>query len=250
MSRLEYLAAQNSHHSVTDGSENARFVERLQLIAAHFQSTDRLARSMGVSPSAFRKWLKGEAEPNRTRLVALARAAGVSVAWLAQGDGPAPVFAKANAGNGAAAGAFPPAPWPDGAVSEHFVLLPKTPVPVPTATMPMQHFLAVHHDWIRAVCGVDAEALVLEIAADEAMAPTIARQDILLVDTTQCSIEGDGIYVLEVSGRRRLRRVQRRHDGGLLLICDNGAYQPEAIDQAATASIRIIGRVVWAGGTL
>src|ERR1700678_2703111 len=73
-------------------AERLAFVERLRTILAHWPSADRLARAMGVSPSAFRKWLKGEAEPSRERLVALARAAGVGVAWLAEGEGPVPAF--------------------------------------------------------------------------------------------------------------------------------------------------------------
>src|ERR1700712_4263154 len=82
-------------HSASSGigAEKSAFVERLHTILAHWPSADRLARAMGVSPSAFRKWLKGEAEPSRERLVALAHAAGVGVAWLAEGKGPAPTFA-------------------------------------------------------------------------------------------------------------------------------------------------------------
>src|SRR6201996_8049528 len=74
------------------GADKSAFVERLKTILHHWPSADRLARAMGVSPSAFRKWLKGEAEPSRERLVALARAAGVGVAWLAEGEGPTPAF--------------------------------------------------------------------------------------------------------------------------------------------------------------
>src|SRR5690349_9628011 len=69
-------------------SDQTSFVARLHLIVRHWQSTDQLARATGVSPSAFRKWLRGEAEPSRSRLVALAHAAGVSTGWLANGEGP------------------------------------------------------------------------------------------------------------------------------------------------------------------
>jgi hypothetical protein len=62
------------------GAEKSAFVGRLQTILTQWPSADRLARTMGVSPSAFRKWLKGEAEPSRERLIALARATGVGVA--------------------------------------------------------------------------------------------------------------------------------------------------------------------------
>src|SRR5579875_3814761 len=70
--------------------ERAEFVARLAMIARHWPSVERLARAAGVSPSAFRKWLKGEAEPSRERLVALADAAHVGIAWLARGEGPEP----------------------------------------------------------------------------------------------------------------------------------------------------------------
>src|ERR1700748_3399247 len=80
------------------GADKSAFVDRLKVILSHWPSADRLARAMGVSPSAFRKWLKGEAEPSRERLVALARAAGVGVAWLAEGEGPEPVFDTVNNG--------------------------------------------------------------------------------------------------------------------------------------------------------
>src|ERR1700689_3706811 len=79
--------------SSTAGADQAGFVARLQRIAQQWRSADRLAKATGVSPSAFRKWLKGIAEPSRDRLVALAEAAGVNVSWLAQGEGPAPYSA-------------------------------------------------------------------------------------------------------------------------------------------------------------
>src|ERR1700728_2432972 len=102
------------------GADRAAFVSRLHTILRHWPSADRLARSMGVSPSAFRKWLKGEAEPSRERLVALARAAGVGVAWLAEGEGPAPAFESANGGRRRSGGSEPASDmeW------SQFVLLP------------------------------------------------------------------------------------------------------------------------------
>src|ERR1700741_1347726 len=92
MSRLRGALDQNTEHSPGTGADKLAFVHRLQIILAHWPSADRLARAMGVSPSAFRKWLKGEAEPSRERLVALAHAAGVGVAWLAEGEGPETSF--------------------------------------------------------------------------------------------------------------------------------------------------------------
>src|SRR5579871_1013082 len=72
------------------GVDRAAFIARLHLILQHWPSADRLARATGVSPSAFRKWIRGEAEPSRERLISLAEAAGVSTGWLVSGEGPEP----------------------------------------------------------------------------------------------------------------------------------------------------------------
>jgi phage repressor protein C with HTH and peptisase S24 domain len=231
------------------GADKQAFVNRLQTILSHWPSADRLARAMGVSPSAFRKWLKGEAEPSRERLVALARVAGVGIAWLAQGEGPAPALepvsgARRRPQNRAAPAAVDPA---------QFVLLPKQPDYADDSPQPapsMFGFLAFRRDWVQTACGVEPDDLQLEIAAGDAMGPTIRHGDAILIDTTDRTLHNVGIYVLEVNGHRLVKRVQRRHDGSLVLISDNTVYQPDIIDVAAAAGIVVIGRVVWAGGAV
>lgn len=233
------------------GAEKPAFVERLQIILSHWPSADRLARAMGVSPSAFRKWLKGEAEPSRERLVALARAAGVGVAWLAEGEGPEPVFgpATANRRRQGVANIADETDW------SGFVLLPRraeaaaagssTPV-APSGS----EFIALRHDWVRSVCGVDPNQLLLETAVGESMTPTIRDGNTLLIDATDQTFRNFGIYVLEINGQRLVKRVQRKHDGSLVLISDNSAYQPDLVERAAADTVTVVGRVVWAGGPL
>jgi phage repressor protein C with HTH and peptisase S24 domain len=231
------------------GAEKLAFVDRLKTILAHWPSADRLARAMGVSPSAFRKWLKGEAEPSRERLVALARAAGVGVAWLAEGEGPEPVFE--------AAGSRRPSDGqePTGSDWSQFVLLPHraeaaaagsaTP-PDPSGT----EWIALRHDWVRAVCKVEPNELALETAVGESMTPTVRDGNTLLIDTTDKTFRNFGVYVLEINGQRLVKRVQRKHDGSLVLISDNSAYQPDIVDKAAADAVLVVGRVVWSGGVV
>jgi phage repressor protein C with HTH and peptisase S24 domain len=231
------------------GADKSAFVDRLKTILAHWPSADRLARAMGVSPSAFRKWLKGEAEPSRERLVALARASGVGVAWLAEGEGPTPTFESARNGRvrrpgGDSGGSLD---W------DQFVLLPHraeaaaagsvTP-PDPSGT----EWMALRHDWVRAVCKVEPNELLLETATGESMTPTIRDGNTLVIDTTDRTFRNFGIYVLEVNGQRLVKRVQRKHDGSLVLISDNVAYQPDTVDRAAADDVVVVGRVVWSGG--
>lgn len=224
-----------------NGADKSAFVGRLHLIMTRWPSADHLARAVGVSPSAFRKWLKGEAEPSRERLVALARAAGVGIAWLADGEGPPPAFPSGDGPRRRGDNADPP----DGQGADGFVILPEQPLPVPPGATPMRHFLGLRPDWLRTACGIDPANAALITAGEDTMAPTIAPFDLLLIDTGAQSVDADAIYVLELAGRRQIRRVQRRHDGSLLLLCDNPAYRPDCVAAAAVQEIRVHGRVVW-----
>lgn len=250
MARVEKVVDAASGTVRGTGADKSAFVDRLRTILAHWPSADRLARAMGVSPSAFRKWLKGEAEPSRERLVALARAAGVGVAWLAEGEGPPPAFESAPVGRSRRSGGGDSPAEMDWT---QFVLLPHraeaaaagsvTP-PDPAGT----EWMALRHDWIRAVCRVEPAELVLETATGESMTPTIRDGNTLLIDTTDRTFRNFGIYVLEINGQRLVKRVQRKHDGSLVLISDNTAYQPDTVEKPAADDVTVVGRVVWSGG--
>jgi phage repressor protein C with HTH and peptisase S24 domain len=209
-----------------------------------------LAKASGVSPSAFRKWLKGVAEPSRDRLVALAGASGVTVSWLAHGEGAAPDLAdlalRARAsGQMAREGTLP---------LSQFLVLPRqletaaagagAPAPGPLDFIPFQH------DWLRTALGRAPADIILVIAVGDSMEPQIRDGDLLLVDTIDHSFQSFGIYVIEARGERLVKRVQRKFDGSLILISDNAAYQPESISSELAKEIHAIGRVIWRGGQI
>jgi phage repressor protein C with HTH and peptisase S24 domain len=226
------------------------FVSRLHAILSHWPSADRLARATGVSPSAFRKWLKGEAEPSRERLVALAEAASVSVGWLARGEGPEPRLQAVGQpsrtrGPSIEAGIDP----------QEFVLLPKRPEAAAAGpespSLPLSaEFIALRHDWVRSVLGVEPDRLLVETALGESMQPSIQDGDLLLVDTAEDRFRSFGVYVVEIAGERLVKRVQPKLDGSLTLISDNPAYEAEHIPPAQANDIHVIGRVVWTCGRL
>lgn len=248
------------------GAERQAFVARLQFVPDHWPSADRLAKAAGVSPSALRKWLRGEAEPSRERLVAVARTAGVGVAWLAEGEGPEPVFRAARdeprsvTGRrtttreaGSRAGARREVA--DAMAGDQFVLLPARPeaAAAGAVTPPAPFgdgFMALRHDWVRSVCGVEPHQLALETAIGHSMTPTIGDGDTLLIDTTDLTFNSYGIYVLEIAGQRLVKRVQRKFDGSVVLISDNSAYQADTLDAEAAGELTIVGRVVWVGGRI
>src|SRR5579864_6603931 len=62
------------------------FHRRLRLIMQQFGSVADLARAVGVSDNAIYKWVSGRGQPGMISLVNLARAARVSIEWLATGQ--------------------------------------------------------------------------------------------------------------------------------------------------------------------
>lgn len=252
MSRTREIEPKSPEPAGTEGADRAAFTARLHVILQHWPSADRLARAMSVSPSAFRKWLRGEAEPSRERLVALADAAKVGIAWLAKGEGPAPTFARAEQGGGRARSG-----GTDHAVDPgRFILLPKHAEGAAagpgdsSAPPPSAEFIAFRHDWVRAVLRIAPGDLIMETAVGESMQPTIHDGDLLLVDTTDRSFNSFGVYVLEIRGERLVKRVQRKLDGSLVLISDNETYQPDQVTGEMLEGVKVIGRVVWGGGVI
>ncbi len=230
-------------------ADQAGFVARLQLVVQQWPSADRLAKATGVSPSAFRKWLNGQAEPRRDRLVALAGAAGVTVSWLAQGEGAEPDLRRLadrahSSQSSDGAGMLNPA---------QFRVLPARPEAAaagsgePPAHVPTE-FIGFRHDWLRATFGREPDDLILEIALGELMEPGIRSGDLLLIDTTDQTFRNFGVYVITVRGERLVKRVQRKFDGSLILISDNTLYQAEFIPVDLAKEVQVVGRVVWRGG--
>jgi phage repressor protein C with HTH and peptisase S24 domain len=229
-------------------ADRASFVTRLQYVVAQWPSADRLAKATGVSPSAFRKWLKGEAEPSRDRVVALAGAAGVSVSWLAQGEGPEPSLSVL----GAHGRETPRLTSSDG---PSFLVLPKIAVAAAAGAGRPQpesatNFIGFRHDWLKANFGLDPQDILLETVVGDSMEPHIHNGDILLVNSTDLTFRNFGIYVIIVRDERLVKRVQRKFDGSLILISDNAKYQPEIIAPEIAAEINVVGRVIWRGGAI
>lgn len=235
------IAPSPFHH----GAERQAFVARLQFVLDHWPSADKLAKAAGVSPSALRKWLRGEAEPSRERLITFADAAGVEIAWLVRGEGDQPNLRDAS--NRRPEGAS------DRPAADEFLLLPHRPKAAaagsgrPAPEYPAE-FIAFRHDWIRAAFDLDPEQVMLISAVGDSMEPGMRDGDLLLVDTRQDAFTEFGIYVFEARGERLVKRVQRKFDGTLYVISDNTVYQPEVISSELATKIKVVGKVIWRGG--
>jgi phage repressor protein C with HTH and peptisase S24 domain len=228
------------------------FVARLHFVLGHWPSADRLARAAGISPSAFRKWLRGGAEPSRERLIAFADAAGVPIGWLVRGEGAQPALHKVA---GLPVPADAEAVARDDTLPRAYLVLPHRAEgaaagagnPEPDHTI---EFIAFRHDWIRTAFDLQPQDVQLITAVGDSMEPGIRHGDLILIDTRQSSFTEFGIYVFEARGDRMVKRVQRRFDGTLFIISDNAIYRPEIISNELAAEIKVIGKVIWRAGSV
>lgn len=72
----------NGHKPDVEG-----FSERMRSLMAEQKSVNSFAKSAGVTEGAIRNYLRGGVKPSQKVLEAIARTAGVSVNWLATGEG-------------------------------------------------------------------------------------------------------------------------------------------------------------------
>jgi len=210
------------------------FRRRLRLIMQQFDSVADLAHAVGVSDNAIYKWVSGRGLPSTISLVNLAKAAGVSVEWLATGKGEAE---KSK-------------PEPRPAESPEFVLMPRAAIHGVAGKAIIQSsqvvdYLNFRPDWLQRTVGVDPKSLALIEAVGDSMSPTVDENDLVLVDLRQNRLQSDGIYVLCAGSDLSIKRIQRQVDGTIVIRSDNPAYPPMAV---TPENITLLGRVVWVSG--
>jgi phage repressor protein C with HTH and peptisase S24 domain len=208
------------------------FRRRLRLIMQQFGSVADLARAVGVSDNAIYKWVSGRGQPSMISLVNLARAARVSIEWLATGQ---------NAPKGEAQ-----------KESGEYVYLPRNSVRIPVGRTTVQSrqivdYLALRTEWLRRRIGIDPKNLILVEAVSDAMTPTIDEGDLVLVDLREPRVRHDGVYVLRTHGDLAIKRIQRRPDGKVIIRSDNAAYESAVV---AADSVNVVGHVIWIAGRL
>lgn len=210
------------------------FGTRLRLIMQQFGSVADLARAVGVSDNAIYKWVTGRGKPGMISLVNLAKAAGVSVEWLATGKGE-PLKAR---------------PEPRAVQRSEFAPMPLHSLRAMdgksnVVSSQIVDYLNFRADWLKRTLNAEAKDLALIEVVGDSMSPAIDEADLVLADLRETRFKSDGIYVLRNGGDLSIKRIQREPDGKLAIRSDNPAYQPVTV---APESISLVGRVIWTSG--
>lgn len=221
LSDLSIEAVQSVRQDLKTQEED-EFPKRLKS-AIRDKSIRAFARECGLSDSVLRQYLIGQSEPTRPALIAIASTANVSLKWLATGEED---FKEANC-----------------KLSEKYIFLSLN-----EETNQDQN-LAIKKTWFETKFPAASEYLLLVYMMDDTMAPTINVDDIVIVDTDSKNIvlRGDGIYMLQVCGRSRIKRLQCLPDDNVRVLSDNPLYESFSI---GLSEISIMGQVLWLGRKL
>jgi phage repressor protein C with HTH and peptisase S24 domain len=211
----------------------------------------------GIPVSTYRKYETGPSEPGSDAIAGISRA-GINANWLLTGEGvmllsdvqsrPDLPEIQQKYSRVSDHGAFmPPVPHPG------FIFVPRFEVEASMGNGSVIHseqivdYLAFREDWVRLELGLNPKNLFLISSVGDSMEPTLRTNDLLLIDRGSAEVKHDAIYCFVYNGELRVKRIQFKMSGILIVKSDNQQYEAEIIPLDQRDSIKIIGRVVWFG---
>jgi phage repressor protein C with HTH and peptisase S24 domain len=81
----------------------------------------------------------------------------------------------------------------------------------------------------------------------ESMLPTIADDDLVMLDTTKKNLDFDGLFVLKFGDALHVKRISRSGRDTVMIISDNSNYPAQSW---ARDEIEVVGKVIWMGKKL
>jgi SOS-response transcriptional repressor LexA len=105
-------------------------------------------------------------------------------------------------------------------------------------------------EWVKNVLGIPRDFLALISVQGDSMEPTLSNGDLILVDIRTSKVEDGAIYVVQYDDALLVKRLQKKYDGSVVIRSDNPLYEPEILHGEDAINLKIVGRVVWAGGVI
>lgn len=213
--------------------------ERLKVAAQLVGGPDALSKLAEIPRSTFANYLSGRNDPKTGALVAIARAAGVSIGWLATGEGPMRPAAPGE-----------PVLLPT--VDSEIVMIPRYDARLAAGTGSLNQGsqvigqMPIPLNFLMHSLGKSTpkDLALLEVRGDS-MEPTLSTGDLALVDMSQTAPQ-DGLAAIVYEDFAQIKRL-RFGLAGVDVISDNrDMYPPERLSRQDAERLRILGRVVWA----
>ncbi|MGI2222322.1 XRE family transcriptional regulator [Shewanella oncorhynchi] len=235
----------------SSGGEVECFSSRLTEIIGS-DSARSFAMKADLSQTAIQKYLIGDSTPNVERLIAIAKAGGVTVEWLVTGNGPK--YQKdfdafvSQSHTDKSVDVVAQMATPSGFLSE-FALIPGYSVQVSAGwgsegsdeVEPSRH-LAFRKRWLK-WRGFAEKDLVVVWAKGDSMEPIISNNNTLLINMQRTELTDGNIFVIRNENQLWVKRVQVMPNAWLLL-SDNPLYKAIEVPMDEQHSFQVVGQVV------
>lgn len=108
---------------------------------------------------------------------------------------------------------------------------------------PEVDFLPFSLGFLRQFTRGTTEKLFIATGYGDSMEPTLRRDDLVMIDTTQQRIGlADQVWALTYAGAGMIKRLRPLSGGRLLILSDNPSVPSQEVDQD---EVHIVGKVVW-----
>lgn len=217
-----------------------------------------LAAALGVSPSRIGSIEAGHAPPSRAFLQAVSERYLLSGDWLMHGIGPMQHGELPGSHPGVDRGHSVSFKEPNQAelsfAGEEFAMIQRMDLSVSAGRglIPTENgekeALAFSRSWLSRN-NINADLAVLVRVQGDSMAPSIPDGSLVLVHLPEMYVDRVGIYAFNRGDASYVKRLvpSGKNDRGspstLVIISDNPAFPPEAVDGEALNEIRVVGRV-------
>jgi phage repressor protein C with HTH and peptisase S24 domain len=252
-------APRPSSRPTLDQKVGRGIADRIREAGSAVGSLDALSQEAGIPRSTLTTWLTGKVDVPISGIRAIGKVSGLSIHYLATGEGPKLPFAGA-AVAGTTAREADETHYRISAADERMaglVYLPLYDVRAAAgrngiAVSNGEHVsdeLAFKEDWIRRELRVSPADLRLIYVEGDSMEPDLRAGDVILIDHSDTLARREGIYVIRMDDALLVKQLQRMPGGLIKVISRNPAYEPFTI---AAEKIQgqngfgIVGRVVWA----
>lgn len=218
------------------------FKERFIVLLSRFSTMRAAAEIAGVSAEQLAKWREGKAKAPLRPIANLCEASSTSLDWLVFGR-TAPAAAAVQTRQDAAEerAGVTMIPLLDVIASAGSGVENARPYEISRLPFPTS--------WLRRLGVPEKYARFLDSRGDS-MEPTIAEGAIVLADTRFQQANVNGIYVLVDGNNVRIKRIAVGFQNSIVLISDNERYASETLAPPDAEALRVVGKVVWAGGEL
>lgn len=208
--------------------------------ALELKNDSEAAKALEVDPRVLGTWKKRGTVPYE-KIIKLCLRKNINLQWIFSDGGTLPTVCQDN-----------------GLVSEAdgYIKVPRYEVKASAGGGAIIHseqivdHLYFRTEWVKNVLGIPRDCLALISVQGDSMEPTLSSGDLILVDTRTCRVEDGAIYVVQYDDALLVKRLQKRYDGSVVIRSDNPLYEAEIIHGEDALNLKIVGRVVWAGGVI